>query len=172
MSRLVVPVGPHDHVQGSVDAPITLIEYGDYECPACGGMYPVIKRVQEALGERLRFVFRNFPLGEMHPHAMHAAQFAEAAGEKGLYWEAHDILFENQRALSDGRLLGYGEEIGLDAAAIEAAFAGRFDQRIRDDRMGGIRSGVNGTPTLFIGGQRHDGPRDVRSLVEALRGAG
>ena len=168
MSRLVLPINGRDHIQGPATAPFSLVEYGDYECPYCGGMYPVIKRVQKRLGEQLRFVFRNFPLTQMHDHAMRAAQFAEAAGAKGLFWEAHDILFENQRALADDRLFGYGEEIGLDAAAIEEAFAGKFDQRIREDRSGGLRSGVNGTPTLFVNGLRHDGPRDIESLVKAL----
>ena len=168
MSRLVLPIDGRDHIRGPATARAALVEYGDYECPATGGMYPVIKRVQKRLGDQLRFVFRNFPLTQMHDHALRAAQFAEAAGAKGIFWEAHDILFEHQRTLGDDWLLGYGEDIGLDAAALEAAFAGRFDQRIKEDRFGGLRNGVNGTPTLFIHGLRYDGPRDVESLVAAL----
>jgi protein-disulfide isomerase len=168
MNRLVLPVDGRDHIRGPAAARASLVEYADYECPASGGMYPVIKRVRKRLGDELRFAFRNFPLTQMHDHSLHAAQFAEAAGAKGVFWEAHDILFEHQRTLGDDWLYGYGEEIGLDAAALKEAFGGRFDQRIREDRAGGLRSGVNGTPTLFIHGLRYDGPRDVESLVAAL----
>src|SRR5882672_7758780 len=96
---LVLPVGDRDHAQGSVNAPVTLVEYGDYECPYCGRAYPIVKAVQKALGLRLRFVFRNFPLSEMHPNASNAAEAAEAAGDQGKFWEMHDALFEHQAAL-------------------------------------------------------------------------
>src|SRR3982751_1274208 len=100
-ARLTVPVGPRDHAQGSHDARVTLVEYGDYECPHCGRAYPIIKEVQRRLGSKLRFAFRNFPLGESHPHAEHAAEAAEAAGAQGRFWEMHDMLYEHQQALDD-----------------------------------------------------------------------
>ncbi len=171
MSHLTPPVSAEDHAQGPADAPVTLVEYGDYECPYCGEAYPVLKAVQRAMGNRLRFVFRNFPLTEMHAHAAHAAKFAEAAATIGKFWEAHDLLYENQTALDDDSLVTYGAAIGLSPAAVDEAFGGRFDGRIRRDFAGGLRSGVNGTPTLFINGIRYDGERDVESLVAALRAA-
>ncbi|CAH1658769.1 MULTISPECIES: DsbA family protein [unclassified Chelatococcus] len=171
MSRLTVPVSVEDHIQGPRDAPVTLLEYGDYECPYCGEAYPVIKAAQEALGDQLRFVFRNFPITEAHPHAGRAAEFAEAAATAGRFWEAHDLLYEHQDALEDLDLIAYGETVGLDRSAVLKAFDGRYDGKIRQDFMGGLRSGVNGTPTLFINGERYDGQRDVASLVAALERA-
>ncbi|OZI63888.1 DsbA family protein [Bordetella genomosp. 1] len=168
MSRLIYPVDATDHLQGPVDAPVTLVEYGDYECPYCGEAYPVLKQVQQALGDKLRFVFRNFPISELHPHAVMAAEFAEAAALQGKFWEAHDMLYENQQALRPRELMAYGQTLGLDAAALNEAFSGRFDGRIQRDFQGGIRSGVNGTPTLFVNGVRYDGERDAGSLIEVL----
>lgn len=169
MSRLSIPVGAGDHVKGSAGAAVTLVEYGDYECPYCGEAYPIHKAVQRAMGDELRFVFRNFPLTEMHPHAMRAAEFAEMAASAGLFWQAHDLLYENQEALGERNLLAYGHRLGLPPDVVAEAFDGRFDQKIRDDFRGGVRSGVNGTPTLFIDGARYDGPRDAESLIAVLR---
>lgn len=169
MTRLSIPVGPEDHAQGLANAPITLVEYGDYECPYCGEVYPVLKEVEAAMGDRLRFVFRNFPLAEMHPHALRAAEFAEAAATAGHFWEAHDMLFENQQALTDEDLLGYASALGLDEATIRRAFDGSTEGKVRADFLGGVRSGVNGTPTLFVNGVRYDGPRDARSLIAVLQ---
>lgn len=171
MSTLKPPVGPGDHSQGPAAAPVTLVEYGDYECPYCGEAYPVLKTVQQAMGNRLRFVFRNFPLTEQHPHAGRAAQFAEAAAAAGRFWEAHDLLYERQDALDDASLHAYARAIGLDGAHLVAAFEGRYDDKIRQDFSSGLRSGVNGTPTLFVNGVRYDGPRDVDNLVAVLRAA-
>ncbi|PZU94792.1 MAG: disulfide bond formation protein DsbA [Chelatococcus sp.] len=168
MTRLTIPVDARDHMQGPASAPVTLVEYGDYECPYCGEAYPVLKAVQEVMGERLRFVFRNFPISELHPHAVRAAEFAETAGALGLFWQAHDLLYENQDALDDRHLLAYGRRLGLDEAALAQGLDGRFDAKIRADFLGGVRSGVNGTPSLFINGLRYDGERDIDSLVEAL----
>ena len=105
MSKLTVPVGAQDHAQGPEDAPVTLVEYGDYECPYCGAAYPIVKRIQKKMGKDLRFVFRNFPLTESHPHALAAAQSAEAAALQNSFWEMHDALYENQRALEDRDLV-------------------------------------------------------------------
>jgi len=168
MSRLSPPVGADDHADGPSDASVTLVEYGDYECPYCGEAYPVIKAVQAALGRRLRFVFRNFPITQSHPHALAAAGFAEAAASIGRFWDAHDMLYENQEALRTADLLSYGERIGLAREAVIAAVEGRYAAKIRTDFASGVRSGVNGTPTLFVDGERYDGPRDVDALVAAL----
>lgn len=171
MSHLTPPVSSEDHVMGPDNAPVTLVEYGDYECPYCGEAYPVLKAVQRAMGDRLKFVFRNFPITESHPHAGRAAEFAEAAAKAGRFWEAHDMLYEHQDALGNASLIAYGEALGMDRETVIAAFDGRYDGKIRQDFMGGVRSGVNGTPTLFIDGERYDGPRDAESIVEALEAA-
>jgi len=168
MSKLTVPVGAHDHVSGPADAPVTLVEYGDYECPYCGEAYPLLKAVQHALGDNLRFVFRNFPLTEMHPHALHAAELAEAAAAEGKFWEAHDMLYENQEALADQDLARYAHALGLPNTAFGEAVSGRYDAKIESDFSSGVRSGVNGTPCLFINGVRYDGPRDYDTLVALL----
>ena len=171
MNHLSIPVSAQDHSAGPANAPVTLVEYGDYQCPYCGEAYPVLKAVQQAMGNKLRFVFRNFPISEIHPHALHAAQFAEAAAAVGKFWVAHDMLYERQQALDDRDLVAYGNIIGLDAAKLRAAFDGHFDEKIEADFMGGVHSGVNGTPSLFINGLRYDGERDVDSLIAALEHA-
>jgi len=168
--ELTPAVGPNDHVQGHEDAPITLVEYGDYECPYCGMAYPVVKRVQEILGKRLRFVFRNFPLAEAHPHATVAAELAEGAALQGKFWEMHDVLYEHQTALDGPYLKRYAQKLGLDLDALETALGGGAPhQRVRADFMGGVRSGVNGTPTFFVNGKRFDGDwRDADGFAAAL----
>ena len=167
---LLVPVNESDHVQGRSDAPITLVEYGDYECPYCGHAYPIVQEVQRRLGPSLRFVFRNFPLSEMHLHAERAAEAAEAAADQGRFWEMHDTLFEHQKALSDTQLIGYASSLGLDAVRVQRELAsGVHRTKVRADFIGGARSGVNGTPTFFIDGVRYDGPWDLDSLMEALQ---
>lgn len=170
--RLTPAVSARDHVEGHTDAIVTLVEYGDYECPYCGRAYPIVKRLQERLGPQLRFVFRHFPLAQSHPHAQHAAEAAEAAAVQGQFWEMHDALYEHQQALSDRDLLDHAAAIGLDAVRfrmdlVEHAHA----QRVRDDFSSGVRSGVNGTPTFFINGLRHEGPWDFNTLLEALEAA-
>lgn len=167
MSRLSIPVGPDDHRQGPLDALVTLVEYGDYECPYCGEAYLQLKAVQAQMGDRLCFVFRNFPLSEMHPHALHAAEFAEIAARQGKFWQAHDLLYENQRALSDRDLADYARRLGLDPAQTTDS-GNALLERIRHDFSGGVRSGVNGTPCLFINGRRYDGPRDAGTLLSLL----
>ena len=170
--KLTPPVSDRDHAQGDAKARITLVEYGDYECPHCGRAYPIIKRVQTRLGKRLRFVFRNFPLGEMHPHAESAAEAAESVGAHGgeaAYWTMHDLIFEHQQALSDPDLVRLAARAGVDEAAVaEDLVTERFQPRVREDFMSGVRSGVNGTPTFFINGVRFDGSWDEESLVAAL----
>jgi protein-disulfide isomerase len=169
--RLEVSVD-RDHVQGPETAPVTLVEYGDYECPYCGQAYPIVKEVQAEMGETLRFVFRNFPLAELHKHAQHAAEAAESAGAKGAFWPMHDLLFEKQRALADFHLKEYAEQVGIDSNELIADIQnGTFAPRVREDFLSGVRSGVNGTPTFFINGKRHNGAWDKESLIEALQAA-
>ncbi len=156
-SALTLPVAGRDHIQGPVDAPIQLLEYGDYECPFCGAAYPVIKAVQKRLGDRLCFAFRNFPLNNSHPHAQHAAEAAEAAGAQGKFWEMHDLLFENQETLDDEDIADYAADLGLDATRLMNEIqAGTHTSRVREDFRSGARGGVNGTPTLFINGVRYE----------------
>ena len=172
MATLRVPVTSADHFQGPENAAVTLVEYGDYECPHCGRAYPIVKRVQEHFAKRLRFVFRNFPLREIHPHAEAAAETAEFAGAHGRFWEMHDLLFENQERLGGELFLALAQELDLSAAALREALADHeFRTRVRRDFSDGIRSGVNGTPTFFINGRRHDGSFDFATLVSAIGGA-
>jgi protein-disulfide isomerase len=167
--QLKLPDPKRDHIAGNAEAPITLLEYGDFECPACGQAYPVIKAVQEQLGDRLCFVFRHFPLSNVHPHAESAAETAEAAGAQGRFWEMHDVLFENQDALDDESLLEYAAALDLDAErVIREVLDKTYQSRIREDFKTGVRAGVNGTPTLFINGERYDGPRDFETLLTIL----
>jgi protein-disulfide isomerase len=166
-NSLTLPVAQRDHLQGPIDAPIALLEYGDYECPFCGAAYPIIKEIQARLGDRLCFAFRNFPLVNSHPHAQHAAEAAEAAGAQGKFWEMHDLLFENQPALADEDLASYATTLGLDATRLlHEIQTGTHASRVREDFRSGARGGVNGTPTLFVNGVRHEGPPD--SLLAAL----
>ena len=173
MTKLSVAVSAKDHRQGDPDAPCTLVEYGDYQCPSCGQAYPIVKRVQKHYGKRLSFVFRNFPLTQMHPFAEPAAETAEFAGANGKFWGMHDLLFENQARLGDDELLPeLAKQLHLaPAKLLEALESKEFEPRVKSDFSSGVRSGVNGTPTFFINGQRHDGPYDFASLVEAIDGA-
>jgi protein-disulfide isomerase len=172
MSRLTPPVSNTDHCAGPDDAPVTLVEYGDYECPHCGSAHRIVLAVRQRMGQRLRFGFRHFPLAEIHPHAMHAAEAAEAASDEGKFWEMHDALFENQEALEDSDLIRYAQELGLDAERVERELvSGVHEKRVREQFLSGVRSGVNGTPTFFISGIRYDGPWDPDSLLDALEAA-
>jgi protein-disulfide isomerase len=169
-AQLVIPVSDNDHTLGPGNAPVTLLEYGDFECPYCQRAHPILQGVRRTMGDRLRFVFRHFPLSQAHAHAEHAAEASEAAGAQGRFWEMHDLLFENQHALEDDDLAMYAAQIGLDAQRVAREIAaGTYAKKIRNDFRGGIRSGVNGTPTLFINGLRFDGNwTDPDALVEAL----
>jgi protein-disulfide isomerase len=172
LGRLTPPVTARDHAQGRADAPVTLVKYGDYECPHCGRAYPIVKEVQRRLGSKLRFIFRNFPLSESHPHAEHAAEAAEGAAAHGRFWEMHDMLYENQQALDDRHLVGYAKSVGLDAATFEQELrAHAHKARVREDFLSGVRSGVNGTPTFFINGVRYDDSWDADTLSDALEDA-
>ena len=170
--ELKPPVGPADHTQGGGDAEVTLVEYGDFECPYCGAAYPILKRVQQRVGRRLRFVFRHFPIAESHPHAEFAAEAAESVATLGgpqAFWRMHDLLFEHQRALKYEDLARYAAQAGAKGDVVLSDLdEGRYRELVRESFMSGVRSGVNGTPTLFIDGIRYDGPRDEETLVAAL----
>jgi protein-disulfide isomerase len=169
MAHLRNPVTPQDHAQGKPDALVTLVEYGDYQCPHCGRAYPIVKAVQKHFGDRLRFVFRNFPLREAHPWAEAAAETSEFAATEGKFWEMHDVLFENQTRFDRAIFAKFGNHLGLDPQALEQALdEGRFAEKVRHDFTGGVRSGVNGTPTFFINGERHDANFEFETLVEAI----
>ena len=161
-----------DHIQGPADAPVTLLEYGDYECPYCGAAYPIVKEVQARIGERLRFVFRNFPITTSHPHAKRAAEAAEAAAAQGSFWRMHDVLYENQKRLSDEDLRTYAQQVGLDLDVFDRELAEHVHAaRVQEDFMSGVRSGVNGTPTFYVNGARYDDSYDLDTLLGALEAA-
>jgi protein-disulfide isomerase len=167
---LTMPVDEgRDHIQGPADAAVTLVQYGDYECPYCGEAYPVVQEVQRRMGERLRFVFRNFPISTSHPHAEQAAEAAEAADAQGRFWNMHDLLYENQRRLRDEDLREYATQLELDLERFDKELSEHVHAaRIHEDFMSGVRSGVNGTPTFYINGVRHDDSYDVDTLLDAL----
>jgi protein-disulfide isomerase len=172
-SVLTVPVSQErDHIQGPANAPVTLLEYGDYECPYCGAAYPIIKAVQARMDQRLRFVYRNFPITTSHPHAQQAAESAEAAATQGRFWEMHDVLFENQKRLRDEDLRAYAKALALDLERFERELAEHVHAgRVHEDFMSGVRSGVNGTPTFYINGVRHDDSYEAETLLSALETA-
>jgi len=168
-AKLDVPVTKRDHIAGPPDALVTLVEYGDYQCPHCGHAAPIVREIQRRLGPRLRFVFRHFPLREIHPAAQHAAEAAEAAGEQDRFWDMHDLLLDHQSALDDRSLVSHAGALGLDVPRFRDALRShRHAARVRADFLGGVRSGVNGTPTFFINGLRHDDAWDLDTLLDAL----
>jgi protein-disulfide isomerase len=169
MSSLAQPVSPADHVLGPEDAPVTLVEYGDYECPHCGRAYRVLDDVLRRVGDEVRFVYRHFPLSQIHPHAMVAAQAAEAAAAQYRFWEMHHVLFEHQRALEAEALLTYAEGLDLEVMGFAQELRDHvYEPRVRADFLSGVHSGVNGTPTFFINGERFDLPWDRDSLAFAI----
>jgi protein-disulfide isomerase len=170
---LTMPVSEdRDHIQGPSDAAVTLVQYGDYECPYCGAAYPIIREVQARMGERLRFVFRNFPITTSHPHAEQAAEAAEAAASQGKFWPMHDLLYENQKRLRDQDLRAYAEKLGLDVELFDKELAEHVHaERVHEDFLSGVRSGVNGTPTFYVNGVRHDDSYEFETLLAALERA-
>jgi protein-disulfide isomerase len=166
---MTLPVPERDHSSGAADGLIRLLEYGDYECPFCAEVQPIVKEIQRRVGDDLLFGFRNFPLTNIHSHSEHAAEAAEAAGTQKNFWGMHDALFENQRALDDDNLAEYAAELGFDEVRlIREVAASVYAPRIREDFKSGVRGGVNGTPTFFINGERYDGPLDLKHLLNAL----
>jgi len=175
MTQLTIPVGAEDHAQGAASATVTLVEYGDYQCPYCGAAYPLVRQLQKQFGANLRFVFRNFPLTQAHPLAQMAAELAEAAATLGQFWPMHDWIYENQEQWSEAgaeELLGGIVAVGLDAEALEHALKQpEIANRIKADFRGGVRSGVNGTPSFFINGRLHQGsPGALAQAIERVMG--
>lgn len=172
MAKLVVPVTGKDHILGNPEASTTLLEYGDFECPNCGEAFPVVKAVLSSEKDKVRLVFRNFPLSEIHPHALPAAFAAEAAGLQNKFWEMHDLFFINQDKLEDKDLLKYAEKLNLDLKKFTADMNSvSVKERVRKDFLNGVRSGVNATPTFFINGERYDGSYEFDGLIEAIEWA-
>jgi len=168
LTRLAVPVGADDHVRGPADAPVTLVEYGDFECPYCGIAFPVVKGIEKHYAGKLRFVFRSFPLAQ-HPHAQAAAEAAEFAADHGKFWDLHDLLFEHQRALDVPHLLGYARELGLDADALAVALRERtYAAVIEEVKEGGEESGIPGTPAFFLNGVLFEDEPSRENLGHAI----
>jgi protein-disulfide isomerase len=171
--RLTLPAGERDRARGPAGAALTLLEYGDFECPQCARAFPVLARIQRTFADRLRFVFRHFPLTNSHPQAQHAAEATEWAASLGAFWEMHDALYTASPALSDGQIVERATALGLPAAGLRAAWAAHtFIPRVKEDFKSGLDSGVTGTPAFFINGVRHDGQWDEDSLTLALERAG
>jgi protein-disulfide isomerase len=170
---LVIPIDPRDHAQGPENAPVTLVEYGDYECPHCGKAFPIIKRLRETQKDRLRFIFRHFPQNNVHPHASVAAQAAEAAGAQKKFWVMHDMLFEHQEELAEVDMVQFALRAGLEVYQFEADLSSeRFSGKVLRDYEGGVASGVKGTPTLFLNGWRYRGKLDYDEIQAAVLAAG
>jgi protein-disulfide isomerase len=166
---LKMPVSNRDHAIGTPDAPVTLVEYGDYECPYCGRAFPIVQALRRRLGDQLRFVFRNFPLAQIHEHAEHAAEVAEAAAAQGKFWPMHDWLFRHQHTLDDDALVAGAREVGLDVERVRHELSeGTHRTRVREEFTSGVKSGVNGTPTFYINGVRHDADYDIETLLAAI----
>jgi protein-disulfide isomerase len=169
MTMLKAPVTSADHIRGAQHAPVTLVEYGDYQCPFCGQAHPIVNLVLQHFGKKLRFVFRHFPLTAMHPHAAAAAETAEFAGANGVFWKMHDSLYENQDRMGPPLFFALAEALGLSTAALQHALETRtYAPKVRNDFLGGVRSGVNGTPCFFVNNQRHDGSFAYEDLVAAI----
>jgi protein-disulfide isomerase len=171
--HLGVPVSERDHSQGPATAAVTLVQYGDYECPYTRQSTTIVRAIQQQLGDKLRFVFRNFPLTEIHPHALHAALAAEAAAAQGKFWQMHDYIFHHQHTLEDSDLEQFAEAVGLDMPQFARDMAERpYLSRIEEDLKSGIRSGVRGTPTFFINGVLYPGSWEQEALLAALEETG
>ncbi|MGB7117043.1 MAG: Na+/H+ antiporter NhaA, partial [Anaerolineales bacterium] len=168
-TKLSLPVGDRDHAVGPDNAPVTLVEYGDLECIHCRKVNPIIRALREQVGSRLRYVYRHFPISSIHPDAQLAAQATEAAAAQGKFWEMQEALFDHQGELDESHLIQYAAEIGLDVEHFEHELKeGVYAEHVSEDFHSGIQSGVNGTPTFFINGERYEGAWDFESLIEAI----
>jgi len=173
MAELRFPINDHDHVVGPADAPVTLVEYGDYQCPHCQAAWPQVELVLRRFGGDLRYAYRHFPISTMHPLAKPAAECAEFAGEHWLFWQMHSAIFANGHQLSVAALFSLAGQLGLDPAELRIALEqGRFAPKVEADFLSGVRSGVNGTPCFFINGKRHDGSYSAEDLIAAISAVG
>ncbi len=167
LSHLLLPIQPDDHVQGSEQARLTLVEYGDYECPPCGELFITIQQIHEKLTKDVRIVYRHYPLSGVHKVAQAAAEAAEAAGAQGKFWEMHELLFEHQTALAEKLFEAYAEQLGLEMDRFRRELKDRtFEARVREDFKRGVANGVYGTPGLFVNGVRYDGMLDTAAILE------
>jgi protein-disulfide isomerase len=172
MAILKAPLTPLDHRMGDEDASVVLVEYGDYQCPFCAAAQPVVRELMRNFGQDLALVFRHFPLTEVHPQAEVAAESAEFAGAHGAFWSMHDALFDNQPRLSLPVIFAIADALGMPQAALRDALTARtYAEKVRGDFIGGVRSGVNGTPTFFVNGLRHDGAYSFSALAMAINAA-
>lgn len=170
--RLVEPLGPADHVRGPEHAPVTLVEYGDFECPHCKKAVGAVNLLLARFADQVRFAFRPFPLEGVHKHALLAAQAAECAASQGKFWEMHDLLFERQEHLKLRQLFDYARTLGLDMARFTAEMDDQiYLQRVRENQRSGDASGVRGTPTFFVNGELVDVSYGLRALLDAVEGA-
>jgi formate-nitrite transporter family protein len=170
MNQLTPPVAELDHRRGSLDAPSVLVQFGDYECPSCKAVYPIIKQLLAEAGDQLCFVYRHFPLTDIHRHAELAAEAAEAAEVQRRFWDMHDLLYENSPALTMSDLLNYARELDLEVDRIRLEVRSHlFLSRVLENVGSGLQSGVKGTPTFFINGAPYDGGHDLESLLDAIR---
>ena len=168
-TQLLLPIHDGDHVHGPASAEFTLVEYGDYECPDCGRLFWIIQDLQAELGDRLRMVYRHYPLSGIHHHAEQAAEAAEASGAEGRFWEMHDLLFQNQTALAQKNLIEYAESLSLDVERFHRELKDHtYEQLVRGDFRSGVQNGVYHTPGLFLNGVRHDGAWDRETLLREL----
>lgn len=167
---LRTPVNETDYLLGPSDAPVELVEYGDYQCPHCGRAYPLVKNLVQQLGDGVKFVFRNFPLSKIHPQARMAAIAAEAAGLQHKYWEMHDILFENQKRLHVNALMEYAAAIGLQMEQFTADLEKKeLAEKVDTHFYSGMRSGVSATPTFFINGEKYTGSWEGDDLLKYIK---
>jgi protein-disulfide isomerase len=170
MKQLTISINSNDHITGNPDAIIELVEYGDYECPYCGRAYPIVKDIKQKLDGDIKFVFRNFPLSKIHPHALMAAVATEAAGLQGKFWEMHDIVFENQKSLDEENIKYFASLLGLDIDQFRDAIQDkRLIEKVEKDFESGLRSGVNRTPTFFINGEKFEGDWSTGELLDYLK---
>lgn len=172
IARLNSPVDNRDYVRGPKDAPVTIVEYADYECVYSGQVHYILQRLAADTGQLFRLVYRNFPLAQIRPHALPAALSVEAAGMQGVFWDMHDILYEHQDSLEPEHLIVYAQVLGLDVEQFIADLTSDVAaSNVREDFVSGLRSGVNGTPTLYINGERYDGDDDYDQLRAAIEAA-
>jgi protein-disulfide isomerase len=171
MTQLKPAVNSNDHIHGNHNAALELVEYGDYQCPYCGRAYPIVKNIQQVLGPDLKFIFRNFPLSRIHPHAFAAAVATEAAGLQGKFWEMHDIVFENQKMVDTESIFLMAKMIGLDLERFKSDVQRKeLAEKVEKDFESGMRSGVNRTPTFFINGEKYEGSWEENDFLAYLQG--
>lgn len=170
--KLETPLNDNDHIAGTSTAKVTLVEYGDYQCPHCRHAYPIVKQIQEDFGDDLRFVFRNFPLAQIHKFAFGAAEAAELAGDYGKFWEMHDTIFEHQNHLDAPHLASYAKQLGIqEDEFLEKLKQNEKAEKVKSDFISGVESGVNGTPSFFINDYKYEGSwdyQDLKHIIETI----